>query len=39
LNGKTNTATGITTKANKIKQMLLGSLSVVLNPLGSAIAW
>jgi hypothetical protein len=31
LNGKTNSDTGSTTRANKIRQMLIGLLSVVLS--------
>jgi hypothetical protein len=37
LNGKTNTATGITTGPSRTRQMLIGLLNVMLNPLASAI--
>ena len=37
-NTKTSSVVGITTRPSKIRQMLIGLLSVVLNQLGSAIA-
>ena len=37
-NGKTSSVVGITTRASRTRRMLIGLLSVVLTPLGSAIA-